>query len=191
MDRFDGVFGRESHHHQCLLTVECHLDRNPIDPVHAFGCVTATVHSHNKFRIFSQFVTTSVLRRETVCGNQRVISLQWWSHPPLQQTWPCLESILAPGSDAGEPHPGVPRPQGQPRLELATQELETRGRVTAPISTADGLDGALKVYTLRYSGRVVGGPPVSGCLRAVPARLYPSPPRHVVPYLVQALNPSV
>lgn len=52
-----------------------------------------------------------------------------------------------------------------------------------------GLDGALKLYTFRYSGRVVGGPPVSGCLRAVPARLYPSPPRHVVPYLVQAPNP--
>jgi len=25
------------------------------------------------------------------------------------------------------------------------------------------------------------GPPVSGRLRTVPARLYPSPPRHVVP----------
>ena len=50
---FDSIFGRESSHQQCQLTVGCHVDAMRIDPLHVFeGASTATVHFHNNLMTF-------------------------------------------------------------------------------------------------------------------------------------------
>ena len=69
-------------------------------------------------------------------------------------------------------------------LELSTQELEV------PIEVHGTLTWRKRCILCGNSGRVVGGPLVSGCFRTVPAKLYPSPPRHVVPHVVQHVVPS-
>src|ERR1039458_4444760 len=56
LDRLDGVFGCEPSHNQCQLTVGCHLDGSPINPLHIFsGVSAATVHFHNKLGGFHSF----------------------------------------------------------------------------------------------------------------------------------------
>lgn len=61
--------------------------------------------------------------------------------------------------------------------------------MAVPPVEPQGLDNPPQVYTSFVIADELWGPPVTGCIRTVPARLYANPPRHVVPYyyLVQWL----
>jgi hypothetical protein len=53
LERFDGVFGCESSHHECQLAVGGRLDGSPVNPLHELRCErAASVQFHNKLSIF-------------------------------------------------------------------------------------------------------------------------------------------
>src|SRR5437868_1462627 len=56
LNGLDGVFSSESAHEQCQLTIGCHLDWYPINPLHIFRRTNiATTQFHNKFDLFHDF----------------------------------------------------------------------------------------------------------------------------------------
>jgi hypothetical protein len=65
---FDGVFGCESSHQQCELTIVCHLDRSRIDSLDVGGSASAADHFHNKFYVFHIVMSS----REASMGGRAV-----------------------------------------------------------------------------------------------------------------------
>jgi len=56
LNRFDDVFGGESSHNQCLLTVSRHLHWSSINPLHILRHPKpATIHFHHKFEYLHYF----------------------------------------------------------------------------------------------------------------------------------------
>ena len=62
LDGFNCIFGGESAHNQCQLTVGRCLDRSPINPLHILGITSAAaVHFDNKLLVDHLSVSFSLL----------------------------------------------------------------------------------------------------------------------------------
>jgi hypothetical protein len=55
LEGFDRIFGGESPHNQCQLTVGGRPDGSVVDPLHIFRGAATTVHLHNKLGISHGF----------------------------------------------------------------------------------------------------------------------------------------
>lgn len=62
LDGFNCIFGGESAHNQCQLTVGRCLDRSPINPLHILGITSAAaVHFDNKLLVDHLSVSFSIV----------------------------------------------------------------------------------------------------------------------------------
>jgi hypothetical protein len=61
LDRGDSVFGGESSHEQCQLTVGRHLDGSFINALNvSWGAASATVHFHDKLGILHGLLSLEI-----------------------------------------------------------------------------------------------------------------------------------
>ena len=75
LERFDSVFGCESPHNQCQLTIGCHLDGCQINPLYVFGgASTTSIHFHNKLRIFHGFSLLLLYADERGSENSAILA---------------------------------------------------------------------------------------------------------------------
>jgi hypothetical protein len=62
LEGFDGIFGRESAHNQCQLTVGCHMDGSRINSLNIFrGPSTTSIHFHKKCDVFHNLMSLAEL----------------------------------------------------------------------------------------------------------------------------------
>jgi len=119
LEGFDSVFGRESPHNQCQLTVHCSLDGSTINPLHIFGDVgTATVHLHNKFCVFHSLPLLLSSAEERA---QNVTAFSEHHRSTIQPVryWKELKEVLTMPGHRTSP---VQQPRwGQPALYFSTR----------------------------------------------------------------------